>query len=122
MPSMQLEDVADSLVACAQAGDLAKLRTICVPDVALWHNTTLVELRGEAAFKALEFVVAIPDLKYAEIRRHFWEDGFVSQHVVTGRKPDGTVFRLPVCYVVTVREGRIARLEEWWDSAANPFN
>ena len=49
-------------------------------------------------------------------RRSFTEDGFVLQMVSSGITTSGVDFRVPVCLVVTVAEGRITRLDEYADS------
>jgi ketosteroid isomerase-like protein len=44
--------------------------------------------------------------------------GFVQQHVLRGtRKHDGERLALPACIVCAVKDGKITRLDEYFDSA-----
>ena len=113
-----LEQLADEIIAAAESADVGRLQKIFSPDFVFWQNTSMVAMPRAAAFQAFELLVRIPKLQYQDIRRHYWEDGFVSQHVVTGQKRDGSTFRLPTCYVAEVRDGQVTRIEEWLDSAA----
>ncbi|HEY1588361.1 MAG TPA: hypothetical protein VGG00_01410, partial [Rhodanobacter sp.] len=58
--------------------------------------------------------------RYVDIRRHFYPGGFVQQHVVSGIKANGDSFRVPVCMVIAVRDAKIARIDEYFDSAQDP--
>jgi ketosteroid isomerase-like protein len=61
---------------------------------------------------------AIPDLHHEDVRLHVHGGGFVLQVTAVGTAPDGAPIRVPSCLVVTVRDGRITRFEEYADSAA----
>ncbi len=59
----------------------------------------------------------IAELRYEEVRRHATPTGFVQQHVLRGRAPNGTPLEVPACIVCAVAGGRITRLDEYLDSA-----
>ena len=60
----------------------------------------------------------LKSLKYEIVSRHSFDDGYVQQYVMHGTLVNGgEAFRMPVCMNVTVRDGRIARLDEYLDSA-----
>jgi ketosteroid isomerase-like protein len=47
-----------------------------------------------------------------------FDPGYVQEYVVHGTLTSGgEAFRMPLCRTVTVRDGRIARLDEYLDSA-----
>lgn len=46
-----------------------------------------------------------------------FDGGFVQQHVLTGIRKDGVRASLPEVLVGRVRDGKIARLDEYLDSA-----
>jgi ketosteroid isomerase-like protein len=88
-------------------------------DATKWHNTdeaTEPVIRPGDEERIALLLRAVPDLSCEDIRVDAWNDGFVIRYVLTGTA-DGTPLRVPACIVATVREGRIARLEEYLDSA-----
>jgi ketosteroid isomerase-like protein len=60
---------------------------------------------------------AIRDWRYDDVRLHVTDDGFVQQHVMRGRAPSDDEFALAACIVCTVADGRITRLDEYFDPA-----
>lgn len=44
--------------------------------------------------------------------------GYIQQHVLRGTAPNGVEVAIPACLVVQLRDGLIARLDEYLDSAA----
>ena len=58
------------------------------------------------------------NLKYEIVSRDAFDGGYVQEYVVHGTLAHGgEAFRMPLCMTVTVRDGRIARLDEYLDSA-----
>lgn len=102
-----------------EQGDISILRKVYAPEVKIWHNTdgvtqTLEE--NEATLKG--FVERIRDRKYGERRLHAFPGGFVQQHVLTGVRKDGVAVSLSACIICEVSNGRITRLDEYFNSAA----
>ena len=63
-------------------------------------------------------VTRIDDRVYADRRLEVFAGGFVQQHVLQGtRRHDGMRLELPACIVCAVTNGRITRLDEYFDSA-----
>lgn len=63
-------------------------------------------------------VARIKDRAYAERQLHVFPGGFVQQHVLKGRRVhDDVAVRLPCAIVCRVEDGKIARLDEYFDSA-----
>lgn len=117
----------DSIAALAkeffdsvERGDVAKLQSIYVPDAKIWHNTDELEQTPADNLKTLEgFVARIADRRYTERRLHVFPGGFVQQHRLTGKRTrDGHPVSLTACIVCAVENGRITRLDEYFDSAA----
>ena len=46
-----------------------------------------------------------------------FDGGFVQQHELRGVRQDGVAVRLAACIVCAVEDGRITRLDEYFDSA-----
>jgi ketosteroid isomerase-like protein len=117
-PEQSLE-VADRLFKAIERGDVAAIREIYAPGVKIWHNNDGATQTADQNLAVLGWVVAnISEREYAEIRRQATPTGFVQQHVLRGRvKSSGKELRLPSCIICDVEDGRITRLDEYFDSA-----
>jgi ketosteroid isomerase-like protein len=110
--------LADRFFDAIDRHDEAALRELYTPDVAVWHNHDGLEQRLEVNLKVLGWLHrTVADKRYEDVRRMPTPTGFVEQHVLRGTAPDGEPLEVPACLVVTVRDGRISRVEEYVDSA-----
>lgn len=111
--------LADRLFTAVTAGDIDTVREIYAPGAVVWHAHTRVEQSVEDNLKTLGMIARfVKDFHYEDRRCEATESGFVEQHTTKGVAPDGTPFAIPSCIVCTVADGRITRLEEYFDSAA----
>ena len=102
-----------------EAGDVEAVGVIYAPDAVIWHNTDGAEQGREDNLKTLAGVVRfLSERRYTERRVGAFPGGFVEQHVLTGRRPDGQSVSLAACIVCQVKDGQITRLDEYFDSAA----
>jgi ketosteroid isomerase-like protein len=98
------------------SGDLDELQAACAPGSVLWINLTEQERALEASLPGFARLRAkVPDLGMEGVRRRGVAGGFVEQHVLTGTMPSGDALRVAGCFVGTVDNGRISRLEEYVD-------
>ena len=104
---------------CVETGDINGLVACYAPDARIWHNTDRQEQGPEDNRKTLAgMVTRIDDRVYADRRLEVFAGGFVQQHVLQGtRRHDGMRLELPACIVCAVTNGRITRLDEYFDSA-----
>jgi ketosteroid isomerase-like protein len=110
--------LAERFFAAVAAGDAEAVRSIYAPDVVVWHNHDGGTQTGEQNLRVLAAAThAITGFRYEEVRRRPTPDGFIEQHVLRGTAPDGTELAVPACIVCTVADGRITRLDEYFDSA-----
>jgi ketosteroid isomerase-like protein len=110
--------LADRFFKAIEEADAAALDAIYTKDAVVWHNYDDVEQPRDDNIAMLKtFPQMFRSFKYDRIRREFFDGGFVQQHVCTGVKSDGTPFSVPNCMVVTVRGERIARINDYFDSA-----
>ncbi|WP_188238129.1 nuclear transport factor 2 family protein [Sphingopyxis sp. LK2115] len=102
-----------------EAGDIATMRDSFTPDAEIWHNSDeLIVTRDQTAATLTGMVARISDREYADRRLNVFPGGFVQQHVLKGRRVhDGAPVRLPCAIICTVEQGRITRLDEYFDSA-----
>ena len=111
-------DVADRFFAAIQRADLDGVRAIYAPDAQIWHNHDGVTQDVAANLRVLGWVVRnVAGLRYEEVRRTATPDGFVQQHVLRGKAPNGKPLEVEACIVCRVEAGRITRLDEYLDSA-----
>ena len=111
-------EFAERFVAAIQGDDAEAVRACYAPDARLWHNHTGVEQTVDQGVKVLAwFIRNLPDRRYRIIRREALPDGFLQQHVLEATLPDGKPWAMDACCVVRVEDGRITRLDEYFDSA-----
>ena len=111
-------ELSDRFFSAIPKGDLETVRAIYAPDALIWHNNDQATQSVEQNLQVLAWVTKnIAGLRYEEIRRHVTPSGFVQQHVLRGTAPNGKALEVPACILCTVKNGRIARLDEYLDSA-----
>jgi ketosteroid isomerase-like protein len=101
-----------------EGGDIQAVIDCYVADPRIWHNTdgkemTLAEL--VAALRGLGD--HYPERRFKDRRVHVFGGGFVQQHTFWARHLDGHEIQVAACVVGRVLDGRIARLDEYLDSA-----
>lgn len=121
--------LADRFFAAIERCDIDALRQLYADDAAIWHNYDPVDARlqrpaGQTVDDNLELLRVLPNL-ILNIRYEVWHQertatGFVRQHIVTGKTPDGSDVRLPVCVVARVADGRIDSFYEYLDAGQLP--
>jgi ketosteroid isomerase-like protein len=109
----------DRIIAAAEAGDPSDLADIYAPDGVIWHNTDNREQTvadNQRVLAAMDKHVV--DRKYTDRRVHVFDGGVVQQHVLRGTKRStGEPVELKAVVVVLVEDGKITRLDEYFDSA-----
>lgn len=102
-----------------EQGDIETMQHSFMPDAAIWHNTDeLIVTPAQTAQTLTNMVLRIKDREYADRRLTVFPGGFVQQHVLRGtRVHDNVKVRLPCAIICEVKNGRIKRLDEYFDSA-----
>lgn len=87
-------------------------------DATMWHNTDGHDapVAGRTEIQA-RIRALVPDYRIEDAVIDGFTDGWVSRHVVRGTLPDGGQLEMRVAVVGTVRDGKVARLQEYVDSA-----
>lgn len=111
--------LADLLLDSIVAIDVDTLRErVYAADVVVWHNFDGVEQTRDQNLATLSWLGRhVTNLRYEEICRHLTDTGFVQQHVLRGTTREGVELDVPACVIVTVADGRIARIDEYLDTA-----
>jgi len=113
-----MTELATNFFNAVERGDVDALKGYYAPAAKIWHNTDeLEQTPGDNVETLKGFVTRIRDRKYRERRLHVFPGGFVHQHTLSGvRTKDGVAVRLTACIVCLVENGRITRLDEYFDS------
>lgn len=116
-PNVQL---LDRIIVAAEAGDPTDIFNVYAPDAVIWHNHDLKEQTVEENAKVLVAMDRwVTDRTYSDRRVTAYDGGAVQRHVLRGiNRSTGEEVTLHACAVITVNdEGRITRLDEYFDSA-----
>jgi len=110
--------MAAALFDAIEAGDIEAVRSLYAPDVVVWHNTDGKEQGADENLRTLAWCVRhIRGMRYEDVRCFETPSGFVEQHTLRGTTGSGAELAVPACLVVSVRDGLIARIDEYLDSA-----
>ncbi len=111
-------ELCERFFAAVAASDLDAVRAIYAPDAVIWHNNDGAEQSDDENLRVLRWATSrIAGFRYEDVRRSATSDGFIEQHVLRGTAPNGEELLVPACIVCTVVDGRITRLDEYFDSA-----
>lgn len=111
--------VAERFFAAVEAGDAASVRDSYAPDVVIWHGHTRQEQDRETNVATLtQFIALTGERRYTDRKVGFFPGGFVQQHLLIATSNGGAVLELPAALICEVADGRITRLEEYFDNAA----
>lgn len=110
-------DLAERFFGAIERGDIDAVKAIYAPGARIWHSHDLCEQSVEENLRVLAWMARhLPNRRYRVHRRVAIPGGFLQQHTLEAATAGGP-FSMPACIVVEVTDGRIARLEEYLDSA-----
>lgn len=107
------------LFETVETDDLERLHTIFAPGAMVWHNTDEALIDIPTTIENLKKIrESASEFRYEDIRRKPTPDGFVQQHTLIVKLPDGRAIRDVCCCICTVEDERITRMDAYHDSAA----
>lgn len=119
MNDQAMRALAKQFFDAVEAGDIDAVGEIYAPDAVIWHNNDGLETGPEANLETLRgFARLIPERRYENRRVQVSAEGFTQQHVLRGVRRDGAAVSLACCIVCEVKDGRITRLDEYFNSTA----
>ena len=86
--------------------------------VTTWHNIGEREAEIQRTPSRTRSNQAGADVRVEDVRLKVFDGGWVFQATTVGTNAGGSSVRVPICLVVTLRDGKIARFEEYADSRA----
>jgi ketosteroid isomerase-like protein len=109
--------IAKRLFDAIESGDLDVVDQCYAPDVIVWHNTDGIEqTRAESVDSIRRLHSRVRELRFENRRLKGFEGGFVQQHDVAGAAGDGLRVTMPAVVVGAIRDGRISRIDEYFDT------
>lgn len=111
-------NVIDRLFGALAGGDVQRALDCFADGAKVWHCFDCIAhdkpaMRGQ--WQAL--VDNFPERDFVDVRRQPIPGGFVQQHAMTATTASGVRKAWPVCIVVRIENGLIARLDEYIDRA-----
>ena len=111
--------IANELKQAATDGDLDALRGLYATDAVIWHNVDDTE---KTVDESLQFLAGLRGVTtrtwYDRQKLTLTEQGFVLEHYTGAELTTGEEMLIPSCLVVTVTDGKIARLNEYIETSA----
>ncbi len=112
-------ELARALIERTLAKDVDGAMALYREDAVAWRNVDGRTLGTRQIRKVLEFLATgVDGLRYDDVRLAPTDGGFVQQHTMRGTTKKGAAFESHACLVARVVDGRIARMDEYFDSAA----
>jgi ketosteroid isomerase-like protein len=111
-----VDALAEAFFGALERGVVEEVNACFAPGATIWHNFDCKTLTPQESVPGLEALFGnFVRREYRDVRRQPTPSGFVQQHVLRLETPDGTVIDWPACIVFDLRDGRIARLDEYVD-------
>lgn len=115
----EIREVATRLFDAVEAGDLDTVAQVYADDILVWHNNDQVEQDKTQNLASVAGAIARLKLRrYTNRRLAVFEGGFVQQHLFVATRLDDDVIEMPVVVVGQVANGRISRIDEYFETAA----
>jgi hypothetical protein len=113
--------VADRFWDALDRGSVEEAVACYLPSATIWHNFDQKSMNVAASKAAHDaFVAAFSERSTTQVRRDFFEDGFVQQHVLIVRtKPNSPRRAWAVCALMRFKHGKIASIAEYIDRAGS---
>lgn len=111
-----VRDLAKRWETACRSGDAAAIVDLVSEDAVIWYNYEGVE-HDKAAYRKIleESADVFRNPQYRDFRVMLHPGGFVEQATLVGETDKGMI-ETPFCLVATVTDGKISRIEEYFDS------
>ena len=115
MSGKQMVEYAENFFRLVEAGNIDAVSGLYSDDVTVWHNYDDIDQTKEQNLATLGSLSSRYDkFGYAQPRHVALEDGFLRQHVIEVER-NGRSASIPAILRVYVEDGRIRRIEEYFD-------
>jgi enamine deaminase RidA (YjgF/YER057c/UK114 family)/ketosteroid isomerase-like protein len=119
MAGVDMRRLADDLLAAITSGDVDRVGQIYAEDVRVWHNHDGIGRdKAESVDAVRRIAEHYENFHATDVRIDVLSDGYVQRCVFRGRdRSTGAELAVDAMMRVDVRNGRVARIEEYTDSA-----
>ena len=118
LPTAETADVIDRFYDALTRGDIAGARACVTDDLVVWHSFDRIPVGLDEAMAGwVDMIANFPERWFVDVRRSPVPGGWVQRQQMVGRTASGTRMAWPVCLVVTLRDGLVARIDEYIDRA-----
>ena len=118
MSNQAILKLANDFLDAIERGDIETVQAIYAPDAVVWHNTDdIVQPVAGNLATLTNFIKYVPERRYTGRRIEVFDGGFVDKHVLKGKLVSGKEVSMAAVLVCKVVNGRITRLDEYFDSA-----
>ncbi|TDC68519.1 nuclear transport factor 2 family protein [Actinomadura sp. GC306] len=115
MSGEPMVEYAERFFRLVESGDIAAVSALYHDDVTVWHNYDDIDQTKDENLATLGSLADRYDrFGYARPRHTALEDGFLRQHVIEVER-NGRSASIPAILRVYVEDGRIRRIEEYFD-------
>lgn len=113
-----IRKLANDFLDAIERGDIETVQSIYAPDAVVWHNTdSIAQPVADNLATLTSFIKYVPERRYTDRRIEAFDGGFVDQHLLKGKLVSGKEVSMAACLICKVVNGRITRLDEYFDSA-----
>ncbi len=110
----EMDALANRFFDAIERADIDAVEQAYAPDVEYWMNVTGESQGLDAVLQLVSlFSRKVKNLHYEVESRDFFPSGFVQRCTITGEVASGEALAVPLCLVIYVEDGRIARLYEY---------
>ena len=111
-------DVARQLFEQIEAKRPDGVAALYADDVQVWHNfTNATQTKAENLRVLGGLTKNVAQIRYEVVERVLLGDRVMQRHLLHCRVANGEEIVIPACIFVTVRDGKISRIDEYLDTA-----
>lgn len=113
----QTLELCDRFFDAIEQKDFDTVKSCYAPETVVWHShDNRYQPRADNLAMLAQGMESQNKTRYRDRRIRVFEGGFVQQHRIEVTHPDGFVGKMDVCFVAYVRDGRISRIYEYFDT------
>ena len=112
-----IDALVTSFFDAIAAGDIATVERLYTDDVQVWHNMSNSAQNKTANLAVLRGLVQMGSIRYEVLERLISGNRVAQRHTLHVHLKNGAEFAIPASLFLTIRDGRIANIDEYLDSA-----
>ena len=110
-------ELCDRFFDAIEKKDYDTVASCYAPEAVVWHSHDCLYQSRESNLAMLRHGMEThQNMHYSDRRVHAFEGGFVQQHTLFVTHEDGFVGKMDVCFIAYVRNGRMSRIYEYFDT------